>query len=430
MSATGPKTGDFTAVKPYAPSMVVMSDSIFLLGPDRYVTEAPSTTYGLEADLQALLADNVELLPGVQINPSNPRRWLLIRREAGIPNHEGGASFWSIDHLLVDQDAVPTFVEVKRASDSRTRREVVAQMLDCAANGSLFWTPERLREWFEDSEPESGTDRLVRWLDPSAEDPESVAEAFWAAVGTNLREGRIRLIFVADEIPASLQRLVEFLNEQMPRIEVLAVEIRQYLAAGNKSGALVPRLIGQTARAMATKEAPTTPSRRSKPWTIDEVTASAAQAGESERAAAAVIFRWIRERADLLKITGGTGLSYPSVTVSADSGRSDSRFRPVLALYGSPHGAQPMLEVRVARMCRTPPYGREELQQPLLTQLEEVGFDHVEAEEIRTTDRRPNIALSRLTDDKLAVLLKVVDKWIEDVRSHAGESETGDGPGA
>jgi hypothetical protein len=301
-------------------------------------------------------------------------------------------------------------------------------MLDYAANGSLFWSPERLREWFEDSEAESGTDRLVRWLDPSAEEPESLAEAFWAAVGTNLREGRIRLIFVADEIPASLQRLVEFLNEQMPRIEVLAVEIRQYLAAGRMSGALVPRLIGQTARAMATKEAPRAPSRRSKPWTMDDVTASVAQAGESERAAAVVIFSWVRERAELLKITGGTGLSYPSVTVSVDSGRSDSRFRPVLALYGSPHGAQPMVEVRIARMCRTPPYDSEQFQQPLLTQLEEVGFDHVGAEDIRTTDRRPNIALSRLTDEKLAILLDLVDKWIDDVRSHAGESETGEGP--
>ena len=66
----------------------------------------------------------------------------------------------------------------------------------------------------------------------------------------------------------------------------------------------------------------------------------------------------------------------------------------------------------------------------MLTQLEEVGFDHVEAEDIRTTDRRPNIALSRLTDEKLAILLDAVDKWIDDVRSHAGEPETGEDPRA
>jgi hypothetical protein len=30
-----------------------------------------------------------------------------------VPDHEGGGGWWSVDHLLIDQDAVPTFVEVK-----------------------------------------------------------------------------------------------------------------------------------------------------------------------------------------------------------------------------------------------------------------------------------------------------------------------------
>jgi hypothetical protein len=91
----------------------------------------------------------------------------------------------------------------------------------------------------------------VSWLDPSEEDQENMAEAFWQRVGANLREGHLRLVFVADEIPASLRRLVEFLNEQMPRVEVLAVEIRQYRAPGRcmpetngcRAGSAVLRLI-------------------------------------------------------------------------------------------------------------------------------------------------------------------------------------------
>lgn len=237
-------------------SITGTSDSIFLVGGDGSLTEAFGTAYGAEAELQKLLAENVDLLPGAQINRDNPRRWLLIKREAGIPDHEGGGGWWSIDHLAIDQDAVPTFVEVKRASDTRSRREVVAQMLDYAANGSVFWTPGQLRSWFEGDDPEGAMERLVGWLDPSEEDPENVADDFWQAVGTNLRKGQIRLVFVADEIPASLQRLVEFLNEQMPRVEVLALEIRQYRTAGSNSGALVPRLVGQTSRAQAAKERP------------------------------------------------------------------------------------------------------------------------------------------------------------------------------
>ena len=112
----------------------------------------------------------------------------------------------------------------------------------------------QLRAWFEGGDPDSATERLVAMLEPSDDEPATVAGAFWQAVGSNLKEGRIRLVFVADEIPASLQRLVEFLNEQMPRVEVLAVETRQYRADGSKSGALVPRLIGQIARAQAAKE--------------------------------------------------------------------------------------------------------------------------------------------------------------------------------
>jgi len=69
-----------------------MSDSIFLVGDDGGLTEVVSTAYEAEADLQKLLADNIHLLPGAQINQDNPRRWLLIKREAGVPDHEGGGA--------------------------------------------------------------------------------------------------------------------------------------------------------------------------------------------------------------------------------------------------------------------------------------------------------------------------------------------------
>ena len=107
-----------------------MSDSVFLVSEDGSLAKAAGAPFAAEADLQELLAAYPDLLPGAQINPDSPRRWLLVKREAGVPEHDGGGGWWSIDHLVVDQDAVPTFVEVKRAVDTRSRREVVAQMLD------------------------------------------------------------------------------------------------------------------------------------------------------------------------------------------------------------------------------------------------------------------------------------------------------------
>ncbi len=49
---------------------------------------------------------------------------------------------------------------------------------------------------------------------------------------------------MADEIPAELRRIVEFLNRQMVETEVLAVEIRQFV--GQDLRTLVPRVIGRT----------------------------------------------------------------------------------------------------------------------------------------------------------------------------------------
>jgi hypothetical protein len=399
-----------------------MSDSIFLIGDDGAVTEARSAAYSLEAELQKLLADNIDLLPGAQIDPDNPRRWLLITREAGVPDHEGGGGWWSIDHLAVDQDGVPTFIEVKRASDTRARREVVAQMLDYAANGSLFWAPVQLRAWFEGKDPEGATERLVTWLDPSEENQENVAEAFWQRVGANLREGHIRLVFVADEIPASLRRLVEFLNEQMPRVEVLALEIRQYRAPGGNSGALVSRLVGQTARAQAAKEQPSPSPRRPAPWTAEQVLESIAHAGQEAATVAATVLDWAM-RHPQIQITGGRGLSYPSVTLSADPGRSSSGFRRVLSLYGSPRSEPPMLEIRVNQMCSTPPYLRPETRARLTADLHTLGIPRLDAEQA-LADKRPNIPLDQLTSGRAERLLGLVDRWLRDIQTHAPEPDT------
>ncbi len=63
-----------------------------------------------------------------------------------MPGESEGANWWSLDHLFLDQDAIPTFLEVKRSSDTRSRREVVAQILDYATNATEYWPVSRMRE--------------------------------------------------------------------------------------------------------------------------------------------------------------------------------------------------------------------------------------------------------------------------------------------
>jgi len=114
-----------------------MKDSIYLIQPDNSLITVSQAPYVQEADLQRMIDQHPELLPGAQIDPDSPRRWLMIRSEASIPTEEGGSPWWSLDHLLLDQDGMPTFVEVKRSSDTRIRREVVAQMLEYVANANI-----------------------------------------------------------------------------------------------------------------------------------------------------------------------------------------------------------------------------------------------------------------------------------------------------
>jgi hypothetical protein len=227
---------------------------IFLVGNegDRLIPMV-ETGYTTEDVLQVLLAQYPDLLAGDQINPEAPRRWLLVSREMGVPGAEYETGRWSLDHLFLDQDGIPTFVECKRATDTRGRREVVAQMLDYAANGVEYWGMDRLRQAAAETAKVQGKlldEEIQALLDG---DEEADIEAYWTAVEANLEHGRVRLIFVADETPAELRRLVEFLNEKMQDVEVLAVEVKQYL--GHEQRALVPRVVGLTELARRTKRA-------------------------------------------------------------------------------------------------------------------------------------------------------------------------------
>ena len=225
------------------------AESIYHLDEQGQIEPMTEEPFDLEDTLQKLVADHPELLSGEQMDPADPRRWILINREHGIPDTAGGGSRWAVDHLLIDQDAVPTLVEVKRSSNSEIRRTIVGQMLDYAAHARHTWDVRDIRQAFEESRtgsgqnPDHGLAALLQF------DGGPDADEFWQRVETNLRAARLRLLFVADVIPDELTRVVEFLNEQMPGIEVLAVEIRQFRGVTGRT--LVPRVIGRTAAAPA-----------------------------------------------------------------------------------------------------------------------------------------------------------------------------------
>lgn len=350
---------------------------MFLRTDDGLVALAESP-YAAEAELQELIARYPSLVAGDQITPDDPRRWLLVSREMPLAAEEGGGGRWSVDHLLVDQDAVPALVEVKRSTDTRIRREVIGQMLDYAANSLLFWPADTLRAAFEQNCRARAVEPAEALLDflPSQTDQ----DAFWEQVAANLAAGRLRLIFVADRIPTELLRVVEFLDAHLDQIDVVAVEVRQHLAGAQQ--ALVSRVVGRAAA-----RPPIRPSTRE--W--DEASFLAAVAercGEREVRAAERILEWSRERG--LRLAFGRGAKdaafYPTRDVP-----SGSSFWPIGVFPSGP------VEVAFQWMALRTPFDQEAMRRDFQQRLNAIPGVAIPDEK---TTKRPSFPLGLLADER------------------------------
>lgn len=374
-----------------------MSEGIFVIQNDGQFVELVEEGYDSEDSLQRWLADHPNLLAGEQIDSANPRRWLLVSREMGMSSDDTDVG--RVDHLFLDQDGVPTLVEVKRSSDTRIRREVVGQMLDYAANALVHWPVERIRARYEtrcekmNLVPEEELQALIEL--------EADPDQFWKQVQDNLQIGRIRLIFVADVIPIELRRIVEFLNQQMSPAEVLAVEIRQYAGQGLRS--LVPRVIGQTVKAQQKKSGSTTPKRQ---W--DEVSyfAELQQAFNStEVDVARRLLNWAKPK--VTEIWWGKGTTIGS-------------FVPILSHKGTDHQlcavfTSGVVEIYFQWYQYKAPFDSEEKRLELLKRLNAIPGVSIPENAIV---RRPSIPFSTLAkDDALQQFIAAFEWMIGEIRA-------------
>jgi hypothetical protein len=322
-----------------------MAENVFLLRGGNTLTSLSPAGFENEGTFQHLLARFPDLLTNADFGEGEPRKWMLVSREIPVPAKEGRAGQWSLDHLFLDQDGVPTLVEVKRATDTRARREVVAQMLDYAANAVSWWRGDDLARLFEKTCAAEDVDPLER-LNLSLGLSEQSLESFWRGVQANLTSGRIRMLFVADVIAPELERIVEFLNEQMNPATVLALELRCFSSGDERI--LAPRLIGVTSRASAQKSVGSSPQLTLEDWI-------------AESSAAAQINRLVEE----LSVLGG---------YIAPAGRS-------LAVSPGPgllRIAYIRLNGRVAisawQLLKSPTFASEQSRIDLLKEVEATGF--------------------------------------------------------
>lgn len=190
-----------------------MDNNLYFLSNGKAVMIA-ERNYDQEDDLQSILANNPNLLlRSAEIGTNN---LFLITRELNIYEGADSSNSYSLDILLVDQAGIPVLVEVKRSSDTRIRREVVGQMLDYASRASE-WSTDILREYFRSNNTEIARSRYD-------------TGDFWSQVSNNLQSENLRLVFAADCIPDTLKKLIDFLDRNMPGIEVYGAEIRQFIA--------------------------------------------------------------------------------------------------------------------------------------------------------------------------------------------------------
>jgi hypothetical protein len=323
----------------------------------------------------------------------------------GLPSETNAADRWAVDHLFLDQDAVPTIIEAKRSSSSELRRTIVGQMLEYAANAVAYWPIDKLRATFEANCDQSGIDpaqNLAQFLGSDAD-----ADHFWDRARDNLQSGRVRLVFVADEIPPELQRIVEFLNGQMSPAEVFAVEVRQFVGEGHQ--ALVPRVVGQSATAQLRKSAHTAEAHQ---W--DEASffpSLEAHAGHAASTVARKLLDWGKARQ--LRPWWGKG-------------RQDGSYFLMLDVGPKPHWTFSVwtygrLEVQFEMLRKSPPFDEEANRLELLRRLNEIPGIALPADSIT---RRPSIPLMALASDIAMERFLSVFDWVIDTHTSRARSLT------
>lgn len=217
-----------------------MSGKIYLIKEDKELVEINEKKHEKELDFQELIKKYPDLIPGDQIDNVNPRRWLFVGDEVHFPTLGGGDL--RLDLLFIDQDGIPTLVEMKRGDNNELKRDVASQILEYGANILLSLDTRDLRDMVEENSEVSVSDFLNK---------ETSEDEFWEKVYNNLKAEKIRLLVVADEIPNRLQNILEFINRNMDSVEILSIEIKQYTQ--DKETTLVSRVIGQSIEAQTKK---------------------------------------------------------------------------------------------------------------------------------------------------------------------------------
>jgi hypothetical protein len=255
-----------------------------------------------------------------------------------------------------------------------------------------YWAVESIQEWLEKTSESQGRDseEAIRELIGK----ESDTQAFWQAVKTNLQAGRIRLLFVADVIPSELQRIVEFLNEQMDPVEVFAIEIHQFV--GEDSRVLVPRVIGQK----------TTAHVKNTEWDWDRFSKKLAEDSSGEDVPVARrLLEWGYSHGEFV-YWGRGKISGSFVPQISHAGKHYQFFQ--IATGGRVY-------VPFGALLTKPPFDSLDKRKELLSRINEIPIEEQITED--QLDKYPSFRLAELRDgSRLDKFLKTYEWFINQVK--------------
>ena len=173
---------------------------ILIRQPDGSWREPVLAGYAAESELQGILAQHPELIPGVSADAATCREFQSAAGPADV--------------VVVDNNGEVTLVECKLATNPQIRREIVGQMFDYASRLWRLGIEEFEARW---------QDRTGQLLFSSASDGDGATRR--DAVEHNLAEGRFRIVLAVDAINEPLKRMTEYLNAMSgPGTSIIAVE--------------------------------------------------------------------------------------------------------------------------------------------------------------------------------------------------------------
>jgi hypothetical protein len=219
-------------------------------------------SYGNESQLQKLIEETPDLLPGVDGGPP-----VVVMREFPL-------AVGRVDLVVVDLEGGISLCECKLRANPQARREVVGQIVSYAgalSRMSHHDFAQRSSVILGRALPDALATLAEGDFDP---------DAFHLALSSNLDAGRFRLVIVVDELSDELRDAVLYLNEQT-ETELFALELGYLSDSGLEI--LIPHVYGEEAVERKVKQ------RRPSLGNVDTVIVAARDAYDEYKRLAAYV---------------------------------------------------------------------------------------------------------------------------------------------